>query len=172
MRACQTLGSGANRRRGCSRQYPGCRNGCPANRGSHPPHWRTEYLRATLCANRPDHKLAGRRCQVDATLRRTDTHSRWIGRVEASGSLAVDSGQYTVEAAGTNLRLDAPLPGGQSLTGVFKLSATGEGTLADPCLTAEVTGSAVKFGNREIGALTVNVEAGNRQGAFASPPPG
>ena len=80
------------------------------------------------------------------------------GQFEASGSLAVESGEYTVAATGTNFRLDAP-----ELAGVFELSASGEGTLADPVLTAQLTGRELKVAGAEVGGLTVDAEAANHQ---------
>ena len=68
------------------------------------------------------------------------------GRIEANGSLEPGTGRYTLNVAGRNFRPAA-------VRGIFQAEAHGTGTLTDPTLTAQVTGSDVEAGGVKVGEL-------------------
>jgi outer membrane protein assembly complex protein YaeT len=89
------------------------------------------------------------------------------GQVELSGFVEPASGRYSANLVARNffapeLRAD----GGPVLTGAFDVTAKGEGTLTDPNLEADLSSSAVRLGEYDLGAVSARVEAYQHRGTL------
>ena len=82
------------------------------------------------------------------------------GRVEANGSLNIDTKRYTAEVSGEDLRPVAlRLPGDLQLGGAFGFKGQGSGTLEDPTFHIGIDGREITVGSSKVGEVHASLEA-------------
>lgn len=86
------------------------------------------------------------------------------GTLTAHGSYDLARERYTVDVSSRNLRLSTlALPDGRPVRAALDITAKGEGTLTNPGGEAKVAVSDLRLGQDELGGLTIDATAADRQ---------